>query len=164
MNVPISWQQLELENVTSLQQLASAGIKILAGFIVPDNLSPVIFYDYGRISDEFMELYDKHLSTMAKIDRFVDGDPDSFDYEDTSIDKPIFYNYFKNDLGCFYVAVIKHFLKEDLNTYTIQAFINKDNRLFMGQTTITNFSEQDPIKTLESDEIFNNILTCLADL
>lgn len=166
MNTPISWNEIDSCQLAEFQQLDSANIKILKVFTAPHagGFAPIIFYDYGHVGNDFIDMYDKHLTTMTKIDRFIDGDPNDANYEDTATDKPIFHNHFTNNLGCFYVCVMKHFLQENVSTYTIQAFLNKNNQLLMGQTSIYNFNEQNPINDLNNNELFNNILTCLIDL
>ena len=109
-------------------------------------------------------MYDQHLSTITKINNFIDGDPNSIDYEDTATDKPIFHSHIENILGSFYVAVIKHFLQKDVSNYTVQIFADKPNGLFMGQTTLTYFDEEYARNELTENYLLSNIFNCLSAL
>ena len=166
MNIPLSWQEIDTTELSAYIPLDNANIKIMGAFLSQEqeNISPIIFYDYGNLGDDFIYLYDQHLSTITKINNFIDGDPNSIDYEDTATDKPIFHSHIENILGSFYVAVIKHFLQENESNYTIQIFNYKPNGLFMGQTTLTNFNEGCPYKELNENNLLSDILNCLADL
>ena len=96
MNVPISWKEIDSDQILDYQQLDVANIKILGAFVAERNelILPIIFYAYDCVGNDFIELYDKQLTIMNKIDRFIDGEPNSIDYEDTATNKPIFHNIF----------------------------------------------------------------------
>lgn len=166
MNIPSYWHEVDTQDLLDYIPLYEANIKIMGAFISQHKevISPVIFYDYGHIGDDFINLYDQHLVTMAKINKFIDGDPNNSDYEDTATDKPVFHKHITNSLGSFYVVVIEHFLQEGLSSYTVQIFFKKENRLFACQTTLPSFNVSNSEMELCENKLILDIYKTLSQI
>ena len=164
MKAPTSWKIMDSKYIATLNKLQNDDIKMIGAFMAPHNEIdvPVSFYDYGKLGEEFISVYNEGLNKLNEMNKFIDRESTVPDHESAITDEVLFNSDISNAYGEFFVVVLKHYINDTTSIYTVQIFQKREVGLFVGQTTLTMFNESNAEMELCENKLILDIYRTLS--
>lgn len=118
----------------------------------------ITLYNYGTLKENAFEDIEQELLKNESENRLIDGNPNSPDYEDTSIFSCIFKERLMiKNYECLSV-VSKILLPEGYHSFVFQLYAKSNGNLYSVQFKFAEFDEKNIEKAFSEDETFSELL------